>query len=303
MREIATVWLADARRQVRSARVIVLLALYGMFSGLALLVVGSIARAVRAGMDRQIAASGASEETARQALTQARSGMLGFLFSEDQAMIEALSRVPMVVLIVFKLTLFFLPAYVALMGFDQLSGEVGPRSIRYLTVRARRSSVLLGKFLAQASILLALVLLIDLGVFVYAQLTNEDFTLGQMIPSLLKFWLAATVFSLAYLALTTLCSTLFRTPAVSLIFNLIMLFVFWLLDAVGSRARIYNLSVTGEEAERTPLEILRFLSPSSYAADLLHPRLAEFGTSAGAYAGFAALFLAAAYLVLRRRDL
>ena len=66
---------------------------------------------------------------------------LGFFVNKDPAMMEALSRVPVLVLVVFKMTLFFLPAYIVLMGFDQVSGEVGPRSIRYVTVRARRSSV------------------------------------------------------------------------------------------------------------------------------------------------------------------
>ena len=296
-------WLADARRQVRSARVVVLLALYGMFSGVSLLVVGSIARALGKSLDQQIAASGASEEAAREALAQGRRSMLGFLFSEDQAMLEALSQVPMVVLVVFKLTLFFLPVYVALMGFDQLSGELETKSIRYLTVRARRSSVLFGKFLAQASILLALVLLVDLGIFVFARLTNADFALGQLLPALLKFWVAAIVFSLAYVAMTTLCSTLFRTPAVSLIFNFILLFGFWLMEAIGSRARMHNLIADQEGGSKTPLEVVRFFTPSNYAADLLHPGLAEFGTSAGAYVCFAAVFLAAAFLVLRRRDL
>ena len=89
----------------------------------------------------------------------------------------------------------------------------------------------------------------------------------------------------------------------SLIFNFILLFVFWLLDAVGSRAKAFNQFMPEEGAPKTPLEILCFFSPSHYAADLLHPRLQEFSVSAGAYAGFAALFLLAAFVVLRRRDL
>jgi ABC-2 type transport system permease protein len=99
------------------------------------------------------------------------------------------------------------------------------------------------------------------------------------------------VFSLSYIALTTLCSSLFRSPAVSLVFNFIVLFTFWLMDVVG------------QAAGSRPLGSIRYLSPSYYSADLLHPRLSEFGVSGLAYAGFALLFLGGAYAVLRARDL
>ncbi|MCE9673754.1 ABC transporter permease subunit [Myxococcus stipitatus] len=293
LKETVVIWGAELRRAVRSGRAIVLLGLYSMFSALVLLVVGWFAREVRAAVKAKLAEAGADAAEASARLgEEMRKGVLGFLTSNDTAMMEALAQVPMEVLVVFKVTLFFLPAYVALMGFDQLSGEVGPRSIRYLTVRARRSSVLLGKFLTQASMLLGLVLVIDLAVFLYARLANPDFGFAALSLNLLKFWLAAIVFSLAYVALTTLCSALFRSPAVSLVFNFIMLFVFWLLDTVG---RAFG--------EDSAFHALRYLSPSYYAGNLLHPGLAQFGASGAAYAAFATLFLMSAYVTLRARDL
>lgn len=276
---------------MRSGRAVVLLGLYSMFSALVLLVVGSIANAIREQVEKNLAAQGA-EAASEQLAAEFKKSFVGFLARNDTALMEALSQVPVVVLVVFKVTLFFLPAYVALMGFDQLSGEVGPRSIRYLTVRARRSSLLLGKFATQATLLLGLVLLIDLAIFIYAKATNPDFTVGAMAFNLLKFWLAAIVFSLAYLAMTAFCSSIFRSPAVSLVFNFILLFVFWLMDSVGSYF-----------AGRNPLEYLRFLSPSHYSGNLLHPSITQFGVSGLAYVGFAMLFLGGAYAVLRARDL
>ena len=289
LKEIGVIWSAELRRAVRSARTVVLLGLYGLFSALLLLVVGAITRSVRQQVEQAASSSGQEVDSAA-ALVQAQKGLLGFLFDNDAAMVEALSRLPMVVLVVFKLTLFFLPAYIVLMGFDQVSGEVGPRSIRYVTLRARRSSVLLGKFLTQASLLLGLVLVVDLAIFVYAKVTTPEFGAGLMALSLLRFWVAAVVYSLAYIALTTLCSTLFRSPGVSLVFNFIVLFIFWMVDVIaGSLA--------------SPASYLRYLSPSAYSMDLLHPQLGHFALSALAYAGFALLFLGAAHLTLRTRDL
>jgi ABC-2 type transport system permease protein len=286
LKETLVIWAAELRRAVRSGRAVVLLGLYSMFSALVLLVVGYITRGLQTQVNEQMGQAGAELEAS------ARTGVLGYLTSNDAAMMEALAQVPLVVLIVFKITLFFLPAYIALMGFDQVSGEVGPRSMRYLTVRARRSSVLLGKFLSQATLLVGLVLVIDLAIFVYARILNEDFGFGVLALNLVKFWVATIVFSLAYVALTTLCSCLFRSPAVSLVVNFTLLFVFWLMDSVGSSV-----------GDTHVLRYLRYLSPSSYSVNLLHPKLAEFALSGAAYAAFAAIFLSGAYGVLRARDL
>ncbi len=293
LKEIAVIWGAETRRAIRSGRVVVLLGLYSMFSVLVLLIVGAIANAIRDQVTARLAETGNSEAAATALSAEMKKSFIGALAGNDAAMMEALSQVPLVVLIVFKVTLFFLPAYIALMGFDQISGEVGPRSIRYLTVRARRASLLMGKFLVQATLLVGLVLVIDLGIFIYAALTNPDFTIAALAVNLLKFWLAAIVFSLSYVALTTLCSSLFRLPAVSLIFNFALLFVFWLMDVVGGAA-----AASGKSGE-----FIRYLSPSYYSGNLLHPQLTEFGTSGLAYAVFAMVFLGLSYAVLRVRDL
>ncbi|RKH67911.1 ABC transporter permease [Corallococcus llansteffanensis] len=289
---MVVIWAAELRRAVRSGRALVLLGLYSMFSALVLLVVGFVTRELQGQVNVKLQEVGADAEATARAADELHRGVLGFLTSNDTAMMEALAQVPIVVLVVFKISLFFLPAYIALMGFDQVSGEVGPRSIRYLTVRARRSSVLMGKFLSQATLLLALVLVIDLAIFIYARILNPDFGFGVLVLNLLKFWIATIVFSVSYVALTTLCSSLFRSPAVSLVFNFILLFVFWLMDSVARAS-----------SDTNPLRFLRYLSPSNYSGNLLHPRLAEFAASGAAYAAFAAIFLVGAYGVLRTRDL
>ena len=302
LREIAVVAGAETSRTFRSTRIVVLFLLYAMFSGLVLLVVGAITGAIGRQLQR-VDQPGADAAQAEQMLGELQRSVLGVLVNADPAMIEALGRIPLVVLVVFKLTLFFLPAYVALMGFDQVSGEVASRSIRYLVARARRSSVLFGKFVAHAAVLLALVLAIDLAIFLYARFTHPDFGWGQMVGALLRFWLAAIVFALAYLSLTTLCSTLFRSPAVSLVFNFLALFALWLLNAASAAGTRYEMTAEGVRQEPASwIAYLRYLTPSHYSNDLLHPAFGPFAASAGAYVAFAAAYLLAAWAVLRARD-
>lgn len=258
LKEIAVIWGAETRRAARSGRAVVLLGLYSMFAVLILLI---------------------------RYVFFDRTGIGAAM--EQMAPAE---QVPTVVNALFTVNLFFLPAYVALMGFDQISGEVGPRSIRYLTLRARLSSLLMGKFLVQATLLVGLVLAIDLGIFIYAKLTNPSFTLASLAVNLLKVWLATIVFSLAYVALTTLCSSLFRTPAVSLVFNFIVLLAFWLMDLGGRFAD-------------SAIRYIRYVTPSYYSSDLLSSELSAFGTSGLAYTAFTLVFLGGAYAALRARDL
>jgi hypothetical protein len=113
------------------------------------------------------------------------------------------------------------------------------------------------------------------------------------------------VYSLAYLALTTLCSSLFRNPAVSLVFNFLSLFVFWLVNFIGSLGVRHEVTLSGmpgpEEAVH-PIALLRYLSPSHHSNNLLHPGWMEFGGSALAFIGFTGVFLLGAWSVLRVRD-
>ncbi|MHB8876095.1 MAG: ABC transporter permease [Myxococcaceae bacterium] len=298
------IWGAELARTVRSSRAVVLLLLYLMFTLMAFVVFNGIARSFTAQLEAR--AQGVDPEAMSKARKEIRSQIVTTFFADDEAMAEALAVIPLVLLLVFKISLRFLPLFASIMGFDQISGEVGPRSIRYLTVRSRRSSVMFGKFLAQATILAVLMLLIDAGLCIYARFSEPDFTTSSMLLTLARFWLSAVVFSLAYLALTTLCSALFRQPPVSLVFNIIVLFVIWLMAFIGEFFRL-------EPDPRLPPELasqmvskvayLRYGSLWHYSSDLLHPQLSHFGVAGLAHMGFALLFLGGAYLVLRGRDL
>ncbi|OJH34081.1 ABC transporter permease [Cystobacter ferrugineus] len=260
LKETAVIWSAECQRTLRSTRVLALLGLYSLFSLLVFVVAAFLRSFV-------------------QQMTQ--SGM----------MTVPSEGIPLAVVVVFFFSLFFLPLYVALMGFDQVSGEVGPRSIRYLTVRARRSSVLWGKLLAQATVLLSLVFALDLGLCVYAWVSTPGFGLADFGENLLRFWLASAVFSFAFLSLTSLCSCVTTSPPVSLILNLAVL-VFSIV-----------LWMTALADEGNPVRHLRFLSPLKYSLELLDPAPRTAAVSVAAYAVFTLLFLGSALTALRTRDL
>lgn len=292
LEETLIIFQSEWRRTVQSARIIVLLGLYALFSGTALFLVGALVKKVEVGINTSL--EGASDLQRTEALDNLRKGALGFLFSGDSSALEVLQRLPIAVLLVFKITLFFLPLYIALMGFDQISGEVAPRSMRYLTVRARRGSILVGKFFGQLSVLATVLVIIQLGVTAYAKFTYSSFGWPLAAETFLRLGLASGVFSISYLALSTLCSSLVRSPAVALVLNVFALFGFVLVESIG--AGLHEANPQGI------FGVLRYFSPSHYSSNLLHPLPAKYLASGGAFVGFAMVFLGLAYLGFRRRD-
>lgn len=302
IREIGVVAGAESKRTLKSARIIVLFLLFAMFTGLVTLVLALVASQLQ-GQAATLTEEGGDQ--ARVMMDTARTGLLGFFFDWDRDFIEALRELPLTILLVLRVVLFFLPFYVAVMAFDGVSGEIGPRSIRYLTVRSRRSSVLIGKFLANALLLAVLVLVVNAGVFLFGALTADDVNWGTLAIWFGRFWLAAVLYALVWLALTTFCSALFRTPVLSLVFNFFVLFALWLVDRIGSafvERPVGPDMFPGPEQTTSWLAVLRWLTPSHWSSNLLHPHAGPFLVSVAVLTGFTIVYLTAAYAVLRARD-
>ncbi|MBI3183580.1 MAG: ABC transporter permease subunit [Myxococcales bacterium] len=304
LKEISVVWSAELGRALRSSRIAVLLALYVLFTLFSGLWVHGCSASISAQAEAQakmLEERGVPREeidaAAAKAGEKAKKELIRTLFSDDEALTEALLATPLQLLIIFKLGLFFLPLFAALLGFDRLSGDIGPKTMRYFAVRSRRSSVLYGKFMAQVVLMGALMLIVDSLLCLYGLATQEGFSAGELLLTLGKLWSSSVVFSLAYVALTTLCSSLTRLSAASLMWNLLALFLVWLAGFLGDPPSVGGMPMFD------PWPVLKYASVWYFRTDLLHPDLGKLGAAVLAHLGYAALFLGLAHLALRRRDL
>jgi ABC-type transport system involved in multi-copper enzyme maturation permease subunit len=286
LKEIGAIWRGETTRALRTGRVLVLLLLFLLFVGLALMGVGLLSNQAVAGAMRL--APDANPDQVKQGLLSAKKQFLSAFFTDDERLLDSLAELPLVLLVVFKLTLRFVPLFIALMGFDQVAGEVGPRSIRYLIVRVKRSSIILGKFLSQATIFSLLLTVCTLAMWT------------------MKLIGSSVVLALAYLSLTALCSALVRQGAVALVLNIIGLFVIWFIALVGEYFRFPGDAASGTlELMRSESywAYLRYASVWHFGQDLLHPEWKPFVAALVMHLGFAATFLGLAQLALKRRDL
>lgn len=291
-----TVFGAEVRRALKSPRVLLVLLLYVAFSAGVVLLTGYLGRQAQS----QFEAQGQGTE----GLQSPKAALVAMLF--DRALVEPLLDVPAVLLVVFKLGLLFLPAYIAVLGFDTVSAELQTRSLRYLSVRTSRTALVLGKALALAVVVLLLVTVVHLGAFGYALSSIPEFTFAGALRIWLKFWGTTALVGVGMAAFTTLCSTASKSPALSLTLNFAALLGFWAIGTFGGGARVMRMvqeQMTHQEAPVTWQERFGLLAPSTWSSELLYPDATRALTGALVLLLFAAASAAASVAVLRTRDL
>jgi ABC-type transport system involved in multi-copper enzyme maturation permease subunit len=292
-----TVFGAELRRALKSPRVLLVLLLYVAFSAGVMLAAGALAHQAQLQAEAQGQGTGGLESP--------KAALLALLFGQDRALVESLLELPAVLLVVFKLGLVFLPAYVAVLGFDTVSAELQTRSLRYLSVRTSRMALALGKALALAAVVLLLVTLVHLGAFAYALSNVPDFSLAEAAHAWPRLWGTTALVGVGMAALTTLCSAASRAPALSLTLNFALLLGFWAAGAVGSGARMMRMvqqQMTEQEHAVNWQERIGLLAPSTWSAEVLYPDVRRALTGALVLFLFSLFCAAGAVGVLRTRD-
>ncbi len=155
-----------------------------------------------------------------------------FIFNYDEATAAYLSRCPSsIFLFLFKGMLYFLPLLVLMIGFEQLAGEVQHRGIRYVAGRARRSSIVVGKALGVWAVVSVMVLVLHVTVWTAIIVRGTD-QAGNVLSWGARVWAFAVADAAAYVGLTALVSSWFRTPIVALFVGIALFFGLWLTAVI-----------------------------------------------------------------------
>ncbi len=282
----------------------VLILLFLLFTALILGAVGFFNHRFNLQIEKALA-EGADVASAKAGLLDQKKGFLRF-FSQDNTLVDAMAELPLVLLVTYWLCAWFLPFFVALMGFDQLSGELGPKSIRFLVVRVERRSILFGKLLTQATLLFGVLTIATLMMVAVGGFLDSDFTSAMIAKWTLKLLLSWLAIGLSWLALTSMCSALFRQPGVSLVVNVILVFALAFISLFGGFFRFpgeaalnaLDTMVRGESWAAA----LRYVSIWSFSRDLLHPAASRIAAALLVHLGYAALFLGLGERSLARKD-
>ena len=205
----------------------------------------------------------------------------------DPVMGSYMSTAPLALVIMLELTIWLAPLLIALSSFDAISGDIQHRTVRYWTVRTRRVSYYVGKFLGVWATVGAITLMMDVAMWVVAIAQGEG--TGNIIGWGIRFWLISLPIAGVWCAMSTLVNSLFRTPVLALLTTLGAFFGVWLFGfAVAQGAQIKWLS---------------YIYPNRYDAMLLSPRIENAGAGLGICLGAVALFTAMGVVFFQRRDI
>ena len=237
--EVALVVQRELRKNVRSAKGIVLLAL-SVLGGVAVALVFAFIEKMKNEKLHALPPE-ATAEFQKQLILQLGGG--------DEALGESLSKAPAALLGAFEVTVWLGPMLVALLGFDAISGELQHRSVRYWTVRVRRPSYYVGKVLGLWGVVSTLTLLVHILIaHVDISRGGPAVTAGDTISWGLRFWIVSRPISLEWCAIAQLIASQFRSPILALLVTFGSFFVLWIGLLLAASGRVPPSFTSGRTA-------------------------------------------------------
>ncbi len=208
----------------------------------------------------------------------------------DAPTVEFLAHAPTLLFFLYGATLIFLPLLCMLIGYDQISGDLQYRTIRFATGRARRESLVVGQALGVWASTSILAFALHLLAWVIT-IARGDASVGETLAYGLRFWFAGVLFASGYVGLTMLLSSASRTPILTLLSTLGAATSWWLLRHIAR-----------SDALDSSVGWLAYLAPGEWEPKLLSPDVARFGIGAAVLLAFGVVLTAGACLVMRSRD-
>lgn len=298
LREIWIIFLRELRKNFRSIRGLILLAITVIGGGLVTFLMSQIGAAWREGIMKRVAEKNLPYD---ETVTEAKRLALTWWFA-DSATATHVAPAPLLLLFLFTVSLWLVPAIVLVLGFDSVAGDVQHRTVRYWALRSRRWSFVVSKFLAlwftcSAAALAMHVLMWAIVIF------RGDATFATTVGWGFRFWLASLPIIGVWCAMSVLVSGLLRSPILALLLNGGVFFLWWLFHLPFWFRSYGTVPVDVDEKwVPTPSAWLYFF-PNFYDRYLLSPQVTQALLGLTVTLGFAACCVAASSVLFAKRDL
>lgn len=197
---------------------------------------------------------------------------------------------PAVVSAILMVLMFAMPFLVCVGSFNQFSGDIQSKGLRYLLLRTERANLFFGRFLGTLVFTLVMLAVLLLVVFLYLAFKANFYAPGEVALWLLQGYVALVLFSVPYIALCSWISASIDSPFVSLVICELVIVVVPAFVAIGS----------GIE---TNIQYLGYITPWPLKYQLLHPNPLHFLAATLAMIGFTGLFLWVGMRTFQSRDL
>jgi ABC-type transport system involved in multi-copper enzyme maturation permease subunit len=220
-----------------------------------------------------------------EAMEAARESAMTEAFG-DPATGKMLAHTPEVLLAVFFITIWLTPLLISLLGFDNVSGDLQHKTVRYWTLRTRRASYMIGKWLGVWTTVSAITLTMHAVIWVVCIVRGEA-PAATALGWGLRLWVITLPISAVWCAITTFVSSLFKTPILALLATFAVFFVLWVTFLLGLRFDVRALT---------------YVYPNTYDGFLINTRVDRWMTGLAACIGMTALYVAASSYIFTKRD-
>jgi ABC-type transport system involved in multi-copper enzyme maturation permease subunit len=197
---------------------------------------------------------------------------------------------PAILSVVFLILIFGMPFLISLLAFNQFSGDVQSRGLRYLLIRTERSNIYVGRFLGTALFSTIVIAAIVAPITFYVGVKLKIYSAGALSLWGLQGFLALSVQMLPYIALCTLVSAVIDSPFLSLIVDKLIIGGVLLFAFLGGLAW-------------KPAQYLIYALPWGLQNHLLHPDASHWLVAGLECLGYTAVFFLLGYIRFQRRDL
>lgn len=207
----------------------------------------------------------------------------------DADMGKSLADSPEILFVLLNLTIWLTPMLVALMGFDGISSDLQHKSVRYWTLRTRRVSYFVGKWLGLLCTVSIITFSMDAMIWIVTLARGgSDVTAAQVFVWGLKFWVITLPMSAVWCGIAMLVSSLFKNPIIALLLTFASFFMLWLMWISGT---FFN-----------SVEWLTYVYPNHYDHFMLHPRAPKAFTGLGVCLAMAAMYVSIGSYSFVKRD-
>ena len=221
---------------------------------------------------------------------------LGYVFDrEDPDFLDFLSGIPVYFLLYLWGCLFLYPFLIALLGYDQVSGDLATGTAKFSILRVSRPAYVLGKVSAQAVLFLILSLLNAGAAVAMAAGMLPEFDFGQSLALVAGFWPSILAQGVCYLGITAFWSMSFTTPGGALGMSLLTPVLFW---AIAFFTYFWDLG-----GGYKILGGIGYLSPEAMKFELFREPSWELGLAMLVYIGVGVGFFLIGLRGFNRRDL
>lgn len=279
MNPILEVWLIvqrEVRKNLRSVKGLVMLSLS---------ILGAMACTFRIPKIEDTLAT--AKQLGADQVHEVKSKFFAEIYGSESAG-DRLADAPIKLVLLFWLAVWLTPLLVAILGFDGVPSDVQYRSVRYWTIRTRRASYYVGKFLG-LWVVISTITLVMHGLIWGVTIVRADATAAETLGWGVRFYLISLPISAAWCGIATLIASQLRTPILALLLTCSAFFVLFFTGAVVGR----NMQNA----------VLQGMYPNGYDAWMLSTDTTHALTGLAITLAFAAVTTAAGAFIFSLRDL